>query len=162
MKALKTIVSVIPGPALVFVGQWMKMLSSTSLANPVWQNAADKIALGLGAILTVFIAIGWADAGKEDLKYYFRVGCGVVIAGLAICWGTWLALGPPTPGTKSLDSTWWQGFWETVYVVTQATLVGTISVGALSIKEEKPWLFWVKLIVAVSLVLLVAYLIFRR
>ena len=47
-------------------------------------------------------------------------------------------------------------------IVTQSILVATISVGALSIKEDKPWRFWVKVGLAVGLAVLVIYLIFWR
>ncbi len=160
MKALKTIVAIIPGPALVYVGQWINLLSSTVLAHPVWQVAADRFALGFGTILTLFVSIGWADAPKEVLKRRFYVGCGIVIVGVIICWVIWLNLGPPPPGAVAPNPTWWQGVWETVYVFTQSILVATISIGALSIREDKPWLFWFKAIIAVLLAVLVIYLIF--
>ena len=160
MKPLKSIIAIVPGPALVFVGQWINLLSSTVIADPGWQVAADQIALGLGAILTIFISIGWADLPKEKLKSRFFAGCAAVVIGVAICWCIWLYLGPPAPGTVAPNPTWWQGLWETMYVLTQIALVATISIGALSIKEDKPGLFWFIVVAAVLVAAVVVYFIF--
>jgi hypothetical protein len=162
MSALKKITAFVPGPALVYVGQWIDLLSSTVLANPVWQVAADKLALAAGAILTIFISIGWADTSKEILLRRFYIGCCIVVAGFLTCWAIWVHLRPPSPGEISPDSTWWQGVWETAYVFTQSILVCTISVGALSIRDDRSWLFWLKVIVAGVLAALVVYLVFWR
>ena len=160
MKALKTIVAFVPGPALIFVGQWINLLSSTSLANPVWQTAADKIALGVGAILTLFVSIGWVDTPKEVLKRRFFIGCALVLAGSS-CAGLFrLRLGPPSPGTKSPNRTRWQDAWETFYIASLSLLAATISVGALS--KDKPSRFWLKAVLAIGLAALVIYLIFLR
>jgi hypothetical protein len=160
MKALKTIAAFVPGPCLVFVGQWINLLSSTVLANPTWQASADKLALALATILTFFIIIGTVEVRKEILKRLFFVGCGLVVLGIVTCWSVWLHLGPPSPGSIAPDPTPWQGFWETAYILTQGTLVATISIGALSINEDKPWLFWLISAVAVILALVVLYLMF--
>jgi hypothetical protein len=160
MKALKTIAAFVPGPCLVFVGQWINLLSSTVLANPTWQVSADKLALALATILTFFIIIGTVEVRKEILKRLFFVGSGAVVLGIAICWGVWLHLGPPSLGSTAPDPTAWQMVWETAYILTQGFLVATISIGALSINEDKPWLFWLLSVVALVSAIVVLYFMF--
>lgn len=162
MKALKTIAAFVPGPFLVFAGQWISLLSSTVIANPVWQVAADKLALGVGAILTLFVSIGWADASKEVLKQRFCFGCGAVILGITFCWAIWFHLRPPAVGAVDPYSAWWQDVWFGVYFVTTSILAPTISTGALSVKEDKPWLFRLVAIVAVLAVLVIVLIFWRR
>jgi hypothetical protein len=155
MKALKAVAAVTPAPALVIVGKWLALFSATRLAHPEWQESADAIALGVGAFVAVFLCIGLADARKEMVRRWAWVGFVLTLLALAGCWGIWFYLGPPRAGERAPDPVFWRDLWQTLYIAAMVLLIATISLGALSLEQDKPGWFWTIAAVA-TIVLLVA------
>jgi hypothetical protein len=52
--------------------------------------------------------------------------------------------------------------WQGVYIVTMVVLVATITVSALSLREDKPKAFWTLVIVAVLVVVVLTCLVWWR
>jgi hypothetical protein len=160
MKALKKVAAFVPGPALLFVTQWIGLFSRTPIVHPEWRVEAENFSLGLGVLLVIVLSFILRDWSKKALiKLCVRLFILTLIL-LAGCWGIWLYLGPPSPGEVAPNPVWWQGTWETLYVLAMAALVATISSGALSIKEGWPISFWILVIVCVLLVMVIGVYMF--
>jgi hypothetical protein len=163
MSVFKRIGAIVPGPSLTFAGKWINLFSATRLANPEWQPDADKIALGVGAVLTVYVALAWADLPKDTLRRRFAIGIVASVIGFVACWAIWFYLGPPTPGQKAPDPMPWQDIWYGVYILALAILAPSISVGALSIEEESWKRFWIIVGVCVLIAAaIIAFWLWRR
>jgi hypothetical protein len=163
MRAFKAIAAVAPGPAVLFISKWLDAFSRTPLVNPEWRIAADQIALAVGAFVAIFICLVLKDSPTGVLKVLAWVGFTLTISLLVACWLIWIHLGPPEFGERQADSPWWQDLWETLYVGAMILLVGTISVVALSLKDEKPKWFWALVLVpVVALIFVAAYAFWWR
>jgi hypothetical protein len=147
MKALKTVAAVVPGLALVFVGKWLALFSTTRLTHPEWQQLADEIALGAGAFVAMFLCIGMAGAPKRRLRLWSWIGFALTLLFLAGCWAVRLYLGPSRPGEIAPDPIFWQSVWQTLYILAMILLIATVTLGALTLKRDKPAWFWVIVVV---------------
>lgn len=156
-KLWKTIGSVVPGPAVLLAGKWINLFSATHLTYPDWQEDADRIAIGAAAVVAVALAIALKDTSKAILKALVWVGLALVLAGLVICWLIWFHLGKPM---QPEDALWFQNMWEGIYITTMVTLVATITVGALSLREDKPKTFWTIAIISALIVIGLAMAVF--
>jgi len=156
MKALKSVAAVVPGPALVFVGKWLSLFSATRLTHPEWQQSADAISLSVGAFVAIFLCIGIAGKRKTVLRRWSWIGFGLTLFFLAGCWFVRLHLGPPRLGEAAPDPTFWQNLWQTFYILAMILLITTITLGALTLKEDKPGWFWIIVIGALIGALAVA------
>jgi uncharacterized membrane protein len=63
---------------------------------------------------------------------------------------------------SSSHASWFQNVWQGVYIVTMVVLVATITVSALSLREDKPKAFWTLVIVAVLVVVVLTCLVWWR
>ncbi len=138
-KLWKTIGTVVPGPAVLLAGKWIDLFSATHLTYPDWQEGADLIALAVAGVVAVVLSIALKDTSKALLKALIWIGLILVLAGLATCWAIWFHLGTPM---QPVDASWFQNVWQGVYIVTMVVLVATITVSALSLREDKPKAFW--------------------
>jgi hypothetical protein len=114
----------------------------------------------VGAFVAIVLSITLKEAPKGTLKILAWIGFALTIGCLAACWLVWLHLGPPEPGKQAPESPWWQDVWETLYISAMILLVATISVTALSLKEDKPTWFWVLVAVPVLALIVVAVYVF--
>jgi hypothetical protein len=156
VKALKTVAAVVPGPAVVFVGRWLTLFSATRLVYPEWQQSADAISLGVGAFVAVFLSISMARVRKTLLRRWCWAGFALTLLLLAGCWAVRLHLGPTRPGETAPDPVFWQDVWQTLYILAMILLIATITLGALTLKEDRPGWFWVIVIGALIAILAVA------
>lgn len=143
MKALKNVSAVVPGLALVFVGKWLELFSTTRLTHPEWQPWADEIALGAGAFVAVFLCIGMGGVPKRKLRFWSWICFTLTLLFLAGCWFVRMNLGPPRPGEIAPDPIFWQGVWQTLYILAMILLIATLTLAALTLKQDKPVWFWV-------------------
>jgi hypothetical protein len=156
-KLWKTIGTVVPGPAVLLAGKWIDLFSATHLTYPNWQEDADLIALAVSAVVAVILSIALKDSSKALLKTLIWIGLVLVLAGLATCWAIWFHLGTPM---QPVDASWFQNVWQGVYIVTMVVLVATITVSALSLREDKPKAFWTLALGAIVLLAIVGALWF--
>jgi hypothetical protein len=154
MKALKTVSAVVPSLALVFVGKWLELFSTTRLAHPEWQQSAYEIALGAGAFVAVFLCISMEGAPKRKLRFWSWIGFALTLFFLAGCWLVRLYLGPPRPGEIAPDPILWQGVWQTLYILAMILLIATLTLAALTLKRDKPVWFWVAVVVGALILVL--------
>jgi hypothetical protein len=153
MKAFKKVAAFVPGPALLFVTQWIGLFSRTPIVHPEWRVEAENFSLGIGVFVAIVLSVILRDWSKEALIKLSGMLFALTLILLASCWGIWLYLGPPNPGEVAPNPVWWQGAWETLYVLATVALVATISSAALSIKEGWPIWFWILVIVCALLVI---------
>jgi uncharacterized membrane protein len=137
-KLWKTIGTVVPGPTVLLAGKWIDLFSATHLTYPDWQEGADLIALAVAAVVAVVLSIALKDTSKALLKALIWIGLILVLAGLATCWAIWFHLAHRCSPLTRAGFKMWQG----VYIVTMVVLVATITVSALSLREDKPKAFW--------------------
>jgi hypothetical protein len=79
----------------------------------------------------------------------------------AFCRYIYFHLGPPEPGTRGVDSTWWNEIWSTTYTAAIVVAIVTISSAALIPEEKKPRLArWIATAAASVLTLLVCVAIY--
>lgn len=157
MKVWKTIATVVPGPAALFIGKWLDLFSQTHLTYPNWQVGAERIAIGTGAVVAILLSILLSGASKGLLKGLTWAGFALTVLGLAGCWAIWFHLGPSMPPANAV---WWQDVWQGLYIVTMVLLVATITIGAMTLHEDKPKTFWWILIAIVVVLLVVAAVVF--
>lgn len=153
MSALKRIVAVVPGPALVFAQSWVTPFSLTHFANPEWSALANNSAIAVGTVIVVILGLVLGNASSSCLKTTTLILFGITILLFVACWFIWFKLGPPGPGVRSPNGPWWNDVWEGVYSLAMVFLVTSISVAALSMQEKTPWL---RILVIVSVLLLLA------
>ncbi|WP_316178083.1 MULTISPECIES: hypothetical protein [unclassified Bradyrhizobium] len=154
MKALKAVSAVVPSLALVFVGKWLELFSTTRLTHPEWQLWVDDIALGAGAFVAMFLCIGMEGAPKKRMRFWSWIGFALTLLLLAGCWLVRLYLGPPRPGEIAPDPIFWQDVWQTLYILAMILLIATLTLAALTLKRDKPVWFWVSVVVGALILVL--------
>lgn len=147
-KLWKTVGTVVPGPALLFAGKWIELFSATQLSYPGWAAAADRLALGISTAVAVLLSVALKDTSKPVLKGLLWAGFLLFIVGILACSIFWFRLGSPM---SPADVSRLQTFWEAAYVATLVDLVATITVAALSLREDKPKWFWALVVATVLL-----------
>lgn len=157
MKVWKTIATVIPGPAVLFIGKWLDLFSETHLTYPNWQLGAERIAIGASAVVAILLSILLSGVSKEALKGWTWAGFALTILGLAGCWGIWFHLGPSMPAA---DAVWWQDVWQGLYIVTMVLLVATVTLAAMTLQEDKPKTFWWIFVAIIVALLATAAIVF--
>jgi hypothetical protein len=158
MKNFKVIAAAIPSPAVLFVSQWLGLFARTSLTNPTWQNDAENTALGIGAFVALMISILLKDWSNDDLRRYALRFFWATLAAFALCAaisffsGFGFATLVPDPLL--------QGIWGFVFVASMVLMIVTVSLGAMSLRDDRPVLFWVLVaLCALALLGLGGYLI---
>ena len=61
---IKKIAAIVPGPAVVFIGKWFELFSSTPLGYPEWQHDAENIALLISAFITIVLCFILKSASR--------------------------------------------------------------------------------------------------
>lgn len=138
---IKKIAAIVPGPAVVFIGKWFELFSSTPLGYPQWQHDAENIALLISAFIRAFVRT-YSGRIRDDLNPPDR------------CLWIRHRLGTPEPSIS--DVTWWQDIWEYVYIAAMVSLVATITVGGLYEGEAHPVVFWTILAIIVAILIGIA------
>jgi hypothetical protein len=160
MKAFKAISAIVPGPAVLFVTQWLNLFSVTNLTSPEWQTSAERLSLAVGSFVAVILSILLRDAQKPRLKVWAWIGFVLTLVCVGACWGIWFYLGPPGPGQRGpAEPGRWRDVWEGVFVLAMVLLVATISLAALSLEERSKW-FWILVIVSVAALIGIAVYVF--
>src|SRR5262249_7980090 len=156
-KAWKTIAAAVPGPIVLWAGQWFELFSRTHLIYPEWQRDAEDTALALGVFSAISICSTLNGFSRSRLRRLAGYGFLLTVTFLAACWAIWFHLGK---GMPSADAMFWQDIWKGLYILAMMLLVATISVAALSAREETNKAFWiiVALVLAVIIVIVAAYL----
>jgi hypothetical protein len=159
MKTPKALSAALPGPAVLFVGEWLDLFTEVGLASPEWQVGAHKAALAIGAFVSVALSMLLRDSDVRLLKRSGWALFGLTIAALLGCWAIWFHLGPPPPGgLATANPAWWRDIWRVVYVVAMVLLVTTLTVASLTLEKKNSAVFWV--VAAVSALLVVAGILF--
>jgi phosphate/sulfate permease len=151
---LKKIAAIVPGPAVVFIGKWFELFSSTSLTYPQWQHDAENIALGIGAFIAIVLCLVLKSAPKELLLGLTLTGLVLTLIFLVACLWIYHRLGTPEPSIS--DVRWWQDIWKYAFIAAMVFLVATLTVGGLYEGEAHPWIFWIIFAVIVALLVGVA------
>jgi hypothetical protein len=152
-KTWKNIASVLPGPIVLWAGQWFDLFSRTHLAYPQWVSDAENTALAIGVFTAVLICSTLKNLSNTRLRRL--AGCGFVltIALFVACWAIWFYLGKAMP---SADAMFWQDVWKGLYIAAMVFLVATISGGVLSAREETNNVFWIIIAGVLALVVIIA------
>jgi hypothetical protein len=163
MRAFKAIAAIVPGPAVLFVTQWLNLFAATNLTSPEWQTSAEQLSIAGGSFVAVTLSILLRDAQKARLKLWAWIGFVLTLACLGACWGIWFHLGPPGPGQRApFEPGSWRDVWEGIFVLAMILLVATISVAALSLEERSKW-FWILVILPVlALIGIAIYVVWWR
>jgi len=132
---VKAFAAALPGPALLFAGEWLDLFAQTGLASPEWQVGAHRAALAVGAFSAFVLSTLLRKAAEQTLVRVSWVLFALTVAGLAGCWGIWFHLGAPSPGGLAVaDPAWWRDAWRLLYVVTLVLLVSTVAVASLTVE----------------------------
>jgi hypothetical protein len=161
MSAIGRIVKALPGPVVVYAQSWTSLFASSHLANPEWRIPAENTGVVLGAFVAVVLSLVFGTRPLPSLKIY-AIGLFVVTLILfAFCLVIYFLLGPPAPGERTLDATWWNEIWKVVYSAAILSLISTISVAVLSQDEGKrPWLIPVLVVGSIFLLVVAIALYF--
>jgi hypothetical protein len=144
MGFLRRILRVVPGPAFVYAQSWVALFEKTHFANPAWRISAENEGLALGTIIMVVLAVLANDRLSRVLRVVAFASLVLTVALFAFCRYIYFHLGPPEPGTRGVDSTWWNEIWSPIYTAANVSAIVTISTAALSPGEERPRLgLWV-------------------
>jgi hypothetical protein len=138
---IKKIAAIVPGPAVVFIGKWFELFSSTPLGYPQWQHDAENIALLISAFIAIVLCLILRSAPRGLLLGLTLAGLVLTLIFLVACLWIRHRLGIPEPSIS--DVRWWQDIWEYVYIAAMVFLVATITVGGLYEGEARPWVFWI-------------------
>jgi hypothetical protein len=160
MKNFKVIAAAVPSPAVLFVSQWLGLFANTPLTNPTWHNVAENTALAIGAFVSLMMSILLKDWSNDDLRRYAWYFFWATLAAFALCGmiSGLSALGFATQIPEAL----FQGVWAFVFVASMVLTIVTISLGAMSLKDDRPVLFWVLVILCVLAVLgIVGYVVWK-
>jgi hypothetical protein len=151
-KAWKTIASIVPGPAVVWVGKWLDLFSRTHLTYPEWQDDAQNTAAAVGTFVAIIICLTLNGVRRTLLKWMTLLGSIATLSLLAACWTLWFQLGKAMPAAEVMLR---QDIWKGLYITAMVMMVATISVGALSLREESSKIFWVVVGVAALLIVVI-------
>jgi hypothetical protein len=86
MRAFKAIAAIVPGPAVLFVTQWLNLFAATNLTSPEWQTSAEQLSIAGGSFVAVTLSILLRDAQKARLKLWAWIGFVLTLACLGACW----------------------------------------------------------------------------
>lgn len=151
MDIWKKISTVVPGPAILFVGTWLDLFSSTFLVYPNWQLEADRLSLALGALVSIVLSILLSGKTAETLRRLAWAGFVLALVFLGACAGIWFHLGSPLP-PEAVQ--WWHDVWRFVYILAMVSTVATITLAAMSLQSRAPKLYlWLFVVLAVVLVM---------
>jgi hypothetical protein len=145
MKDLKTVFSILPGPAVLFVTKWLNLFLYTPLVYPNWQKNAENISLAIGSFAAIALCLVYRNAPSKKLVQIGKYLLLATAVGIAICLGLWFILGRAfsNPIAQPLQDSWFICF-----VATMTLMVATISIGSLSIRDKRPSRFWPVVVVA--------------
>jgi TRAP-type C4-dicarboxylate transport system permease large subunit len=137
---IKKVAAIVPGPAVVFIGKWFELFSSTPLGYPQWQHDAENIALLIGAFIAIVLCLILKSSPKRLLFAFALAGLVLTLVAVAVC--LWIRHHLGTPTTSISDVRWWQDIWEYFYIAAMVLLVATITLAGLYEGEAHPWVFW--------------------
>jgi hypothetical protein len=160
LNRLKKIWRIVPGPAVLWAGQWFELFSRTHLTYPDFQAEAQATALLVGSFLAVIIGLSLGDASRRLLRILTGLSFLFTIISIIACWYMWFRLGKPMfpPDAKSL-----QDVWEGLSIIAMVMMVTTISLGCLLPTQESRTSLWIALLLfALVIVIIIAAVLWGR
>src|SRR5690349_8367095 len=143
MRAFKSVVSVLPGPMVLFVTKWLDLfLFIPVFVHPHWQTSAQNASLGLGSLVAVVLCLLHRKpetADDENLRRRSRQFLYLTLAGFFLCWLCHFVINRPffVPAASEIQDVWFLFF-----VATMTLMVAAITFAVLSRREERSGWFW--------------------
>ncbi|UQS16600.1 hypothetical protein [Pseudomonas sp. HS6] len=161
----KTIAAVIPAPAVLWVAKWLGLFSTTFITLPGWQQDTNDLALAMGTFIAVAIALVYNEASPLALRKKAKWLLFLSIFLIYTCLFIHLYLGK---GMEPDEVIKWQDIWRITYISAMTAIIATITLGALSIRDDGSKSIWKKILTALVwtivfiAVLAAVYLIWRH
>ncbi|MFA6266522.1 MAG: hypothetical protein WC670_12540 [Pseudolabrys sp.] len=156
---LRLFASFIPGPAIIFVTEWLNLYTHTVLVYPEWQKSAEAVSLGLGVIVAVVIGVAKKGAQWSELRAWTISLFWFTLAGIITCLIIWFVLGR---SFSTEIASLLQDCWFIVFIATMAFMSATITVAALALSESKPNIFrWIVAGLMIVVLLIVGFIVWK-
>ncbi len=163
MSAPKVIAAAVPGPAVLFVGEWLDLFTNAGLASPEWQVGAHSAALAIGAFVALVLSILLKSAGGRTLHALAWGLFILTVVALGACLAIRFHLRPPTPGGLAVtDPDFWRELWRLIYIVAMVLLVATVAVASLTLEKKSAVLFWILAALSLTIVMGGVWYFFMR
>lgn len=120
MKALKAIIAFAFGPILAWINTVLQPFQNAGLSHPHWANAADNLAIGLSAIVTLgLVAILLKISTQAALFTMIGLGLFAISSVFGVVW-----LATATEAANSLkEIEFWKEWWRWGYVTLLVAVV---------------------------------------
>lgn len=158
MNPVKALSAAAPGPALVIIGKWLNLFSTTIVAYPEWQADATNLALAIGTVFAIALPFAVGDVDKARVRIFGALCLLIMFVFVMICLFIWFHLGPPDPGQTRVNVPLWHDIWELVYISAMVLLIVAITLLTLSIDDRHNVLFWFIAAIAIFVVVVVIVL----